>query len=481
MKHKQRLTLAGFSALAVSSAVLAAPTITISPSSNSFEKKASEVVEFSINYLKSNPSDTTGLGLKLFFDSSKIKLLEKNNVFMQEKIGEALQVDNNNEDGDETTDKLVNLAWVDANNGWPSTVNEDTKLVDFKFETTAIFSDSTRINFIGKVAPNAVFSADPILVKYKSSFVNHPPTAVNDTVETTKNTAITSLDVLSNDTDQDNDVLSISAFDKQSKQGGVISKAANGKLSYTPKTDFMGSDSFEYSISDGKGGSAQATVNITVKNSSVPLKPVANNDSLTVSKNTSGTVDVLQNDEYDKNASLTMVKFDKKSKKGGIVKQDKKGVFTYTPPKDYTGDDDPETVDDSFTYTILDGKGNTATGTVNIDIGPCFIATAAFGSYLYPEVKTLRNFRDNYLVTNTLGQKFVTLYYKNSPPLAQYIAKRDNLKTVTRWLLTPLVYAIKYPAILLLISLIFLFRKNKIIKQFLNSLLEKVSYRNSNS
>jgi hypothetical protein len=78
--------------------------------------------------------------------------------------------------------------------------------------------------------------------------------------------------------------------------------------------------------------------------------------------------------------------------------------------------------------------------------GGCFIATAAYGSYLHPQVQILRDFRDTRLLTNAPGRAFVKLYYRLSPPAAAIIAQHAPLRLLVRLLLTPLVLSVAHPA-----------------------------------
>jgi hypothetical protein len=71
--------------------------------------------------------------------------------------------------------------------------------------------------------------------------------------------------------------------------------------------------------------------------------------------------------------------------------------------------------------------------------GGCFIATAAFGTPMAPEVRYLRAFRDQHLLTNKLGRKFVETYYRLSPPMADWLREHESARAVVRALLAPLI------------------------------------------
>ena len=103
------------------------------------------------------------------------------------------------------------------------------------------------------------------------------------------------------------------------------------------------------------------------------------------------------------------------------------------------------------------GVSSTGGGVSSTGGGGCFIATAAYGSPMEPHVKLLRKFRDRFLITNIVGSAFVDFYYRYSPEVADFIAKHDNLRRLTRLSLLPLVgmswIALKYGLFLTMVML----------------------------
>jgi hypothetical protein len=74
----------------------------------------------------------------------------------------------------------------------------------------------------------------------------------------------------------------------------------------------------------------------------------------------------------------------------------------------------------------------------------CFIATAAYGTPTAEQIDVLREFRDVVLLKSTTGSEFVALYYRLSPPIADFIARSDLLRTPVRELLIdPIVWIVE--------------------------------------
>lgn len=82
--------------------------------------------------------------------------------------------------------------------------------------------------------------------------------------------------------------------------------------------------------------------------------------------------------------------------------------------------------------------------TTNDDTG-CFIATAVYGSSDDIHVLILRKFRDRYLLPYALGAAMVHLYYRYSPPIADFMREHPLSKIPARWILSPIVFFIRYP------------------------------------
>ena len=183
---------------------------------------------------------------------------------------------------------------------------------------------------------------------------NGAPTAVADTATTAYGTQVT-IQVLSNDTDPDNDLLTL--IDSTNGTNGTVS-FSDSAITYKPNAGFSGEDSFSYTITDGHGHTAIGQVKVTV--GAAPNRaPTAVTDTVTTNYGAAITINALSNDTDPENDTLT-VTGNTQASNGTVTRSG--NTFTYTPRSGFSGAD-------SFSYTISDGKGNSATGTVKITVG----------------------------------------------------------------------------------------------------------------
>jgi preprotein translocase subunit YajC len=100
-----------------------------------------------------------------------------------------------------------------------------------------------------------------------------------------------------------------------------------------------------------------------------------------------------------------------------------------------------------YNDTVIEGttlQFTTDTSSVPPPTGGCFIATAAYGTPTAEQIDVLREFRDVVLLESTVGSQFVALYYRFSPPVADFIAENELLRTLVRELLVdPIVWVVE--------------------------------------
>jgi len=186
--------------------------------------------------------------------------------------------------------------------------------------------------------------------------VNHPPVANNDSATTPEDMPVI-IAVLANDTDTESNALTAVLVSGPSH--GMLTLNANGSFTYTPAANYNGPDSFSYKANDLTADSNVANVAITV--TPVNDAPVANADGATTPEDAPVVLAVLANDT-DVDGDALMVSEVTQGGHGAVVINGD-GTLTYIPAADFFGPD-------SFTYTVSDGHGGTATATVGLTVTP---------------------------------------------------------------------------------------------------------------
>ena len=208
------------------------------------------------------------------------------------------------------------------------------------------FSYSISNGHGGSASANVILTVQPSL----------PPVARDDTATTPYLTPVV-IDVLANDTDPNGFFLSVTSVGVAAS--GTAKIVPGGAVSYSPQPGFIGSDSFEYSISDGHGGIASANVTITVQPPGGSL--AAQNDTATTPYAKPVAINVIANDTAPSGLTLTITKVTLPAH--GAAQIAINGYIDYTPSQAFDGGSD------TFDYTVTDGL-TTATATVTVTVLP---------------------------------------------------------------------------------------------------------------
>jgi uncharacterized repeat protein (TIGR01451 family) len=207
---------------------------------------------------------------------------------------------------------------------------------------------------------------------------NSPPKAVDDGgagYTTDEDSSFTTNNVLTNDSDPNGDLLSVSGINTNGTKG-LVTNHGNGTFDYDPNDQFdnlaagqQAADTFRYTVSDGHGGADTATVTIIINGINDP--PNAIDDSgigFTTDEDTPFTTDSVLTNDLDPNSDpLSVTNFDTTGTKGSVT-DNGDGTFNYNPNGKFEDLAEGESTTDSFTYTISDGNEGTDTATVTITI-----------------------------------------------------------------------------------------------------------------
>lgn len=227
-----------------------------------------------------------------------------------------------------------------------------------RIEFKAADSGNSTGGLLDNIAITQAPFTDTATVFLNFANTNDQPDAMDDTLTNVVTTTIVinPTQLLANDQDIDNDILSLQSV--QSATHGQVS-IVNGQIQFVPELGYQGPASFTYTISDGKGGTDTASVFLVV--STPNQAPVAQNDAFAGKEDTVltlGVNDLLNNDQDPDKDTLTIVSV--QSALNGSVSLIN-GSIVFIPEPNYFG---PA----SFTYTVSDGKGGQSTATVNLTL-----------------------------------------------------------------------------------------------------------------
>jgi len=189
--------------------------------------------------------------------------------------------------------------------------------------------------------------------------VNDPPVANDDTATVNEDSTNNVINVTANDTDLDGDTLTVSAA---SAANGTATPSA-GNVVYAPNANFNGTDTINYTVSDGNGGTDTAIVTVTV--TAITDPPTAVNDqppAIAEGGAINGTFNVLSNDTNPETTPLTAV-LAAPPTNASAFQLNADGTFLYT----HNGS---ETISDAFTYRANNGVNSDNVATVTITVTP---------------------------------------------------------------------------------------------------------------
>ncbi len=276
------------------------------------------------------------------------------------------------EDGDPTAGGTLNVADPDAGQGGfqavaPAALTGAYGSFSFN-ETSGVWgytldNDAAQVLKGGQTVTETltVTSADGTAsetITVDIAGANDAPVAVDDEA-TVGEEGLVTIDVLANDTDVDGPTKTLTAVSVDSAQGTAA--IVDGKIEFTAATDFNGTATITYTVSDGDlSDQGSVTVEVTPVNDA-PTAPPAN--TVSTNEDTASAAIGIGASDIDGGTLSYAVKSGSGPAKGAVSFNQAAGTFVYTPTADANGSD-------SFTIVVSDGNGGTTEQVVSVSIAP---------------------------------------------------------------------------------------------------------------
>ena len=167
--------------------------------------------------------------------------------------------------------------------------------------------------------------------------------------------------LLNNDSDPDGDVITINTTPVTNVTNGILVINSDGTYTYTPNTDYFGTDSFEYEICDNGTPSLCDTALVIININASDILPVAVDDFETINEDETLSSTVAGNDSGLEDTPVIFTVLTDVS--NGALTLNTNGTYTYIPDPNFNGTD-------VFTYQVCDVDGDCATATVTITVNP---------------------------------------------------------------------------------------------------------------
>ncbi len=253
MNKKIIIPILGLASTLVSAAALA-DIQTILPSTTNFSVSSGETVQFAVTYPEGNP-EATGLGVTLYFDSSKLTFVETTDVLSTPNLHQVQDPsdDTADSDGDADTDQKIVVAFANFTSD-PFVATEDmpADLFTVNFTATDDISSGSTINFTGSPAAGHTFASTPVSITYSDDTAPSITAPADVTITaSSSSTSVTSTELgdptVSDDSDE------------------------SPSVTYSPQGPFaVGTHTITWTATDSSNNSSSDTQTLTIADTEAP-------------------------------------------------------------------------------------------------------------------------------------------------------------------------------------------------------------------